>query len=89
MPANAIPILLIVLSLTGVGLVGVALGIYLRLGRLVRVLAELHQLVAGSQAEMVQAKEGIGRVHVDLGRLVANTNMTSELVRSVSKLPTR
>jgi hypothetical protein len=80
---------LFVLAIIGTGLFCVALGIYNRLGLLIGTIAELRSLAAGSQGELVQAKEGIGKVHSDLGRLVATTNMTSELVRSASRLPIR
>lgn len=84
-----IPLALLVLAVIGTALFCVALGIYNRLGVLTDTIAELRHLAAGSQGELVQAKEGIGKVHVDLGRLVASTNATSELVRSASKLPFR
>lgn len=84
-----IPFALLVLAVIGTALFCVALGIYNRLGLLIETIAELRRLAVGSQGELVQAKEGIGRVHSDLGRLVASTNATSELVRNVSKLPAR
>lgn len=89
MPADLIPIALIVLSVIGAALVTVAVGIYRRIGELTSVLIELREITAGHQTELVKTKEGIGKVHSDLGRLVTNATVTSELVRSVSRLPTR
>ena len=86
---GVIPLALLVLAVIGTALVLVALGIYNRLGMLIVTIAELRSLAVGSQDELVQTKEGIGKMHSDLGRLVANTNMTSELVRSARHLPTR
>jgi hypothetical protein len=86
---SIISVALLVLAVIGTALVYVAVGIYNRLGLLIETIAELKTLAAGSQGELVQAKEGIGKVHSDLGRLVATTNMTSEFVRSASRLPTR
>lgn len=84
-----IPLALLVLAVIGTALFCVALGIYNRLGQLTDTISDLRHLAVGSQGELVQAKEGIGKVHVDLGRLVASSNVTSELVRSASKLPFR
>lgn len=84
-----IPLALLVLAIIGAALVLVAVGIYNRLGLLTATLVELKDLAVGSQGELVKTKEGIGKVHVDLGRLVSSANVTSELVRSVNRLPTR
>ena len=84
-----IPVALLALAIIGTALVCVATGIYNRLGLLITTLVELRELAVGSQGELVKTKEGIGKVHVDLGRLVTNANVTSELVRTVSRLPTR
>lgn len=86
---SVIPFALLVLAVIGTSLVCVALGIYNRLGLLIGTISELQRLAVGSQGELVQAKEGIGKVHLDLGRLVATSNVTSELVRSASRLPIR
>ena len=86
---SVIPVALFVLAIIGTALVCVAIGIYNRLGLLISTLVELRELAAGSQGELVKTKEGIGKVHVDLGRLVTSANATSEIVRSVSRLPTR
>lgn len=86
---SVIPVALFVLAVIGTALVCVAIGIYNRLGLLISTLVELRELAAGSQGELVKTKEGIGKVHVDLGRLVTSANVTSEIVRSVSRLPTR
>lgn len=80
---------LLVLAVIGTGLFCVALGIYNRLALLIDTIADLRTLAVGSQGELVQAKEGIGKVHVDLGQLVASSKVTSDLVRSVSRLPIR
>jgi hypothetical protein len=37
----------------------------------------------------VKTQEGIGKVRTDLGRLVSNASAASEIVRSVTRLPTR
>ena len=84
-----IPLALLVLAAIGAALVAVAVGIYNRLGLLTATLVELKDLAVGSQGELVKTKEGIGKVHSDLGRLVSSANVTSELVRSVNRLPTR
>ena len=86
---SVITVALFVLAVIGTALVCVAVGIYNRLGLLTATLTELRSLAVGSQGELVQAKEGIGKVHSDLGRLVATTNLTTELARSASRLPTR
>lgn len=86
---SVVTVALFVLAVIGTALVVVAVGIYGRLGQLTDTLTELRGLAVGSQGELVQAKEGIGKVHTDLGRLVATTNLTTELVRSASKLPIR
>lgn len=89
MVVSVIPLALLVLAVIGTALFCVALGIYNRLGLLIVTIAELRSLAVGSQGELVKAKEGIGKVHSDLDRLVATTKLTSEIVRSVGKLPTR
>ena len=89
MSTTVIPIALLVLAIIGTALVCVAIGIYNRLGLLTETIAELRSLAVGSQGELVQAKEGIGKMHVDLGRLVATSSTTSELMRSATRLPTR
>ena len=89
MSAAVIPVALLVLAVIGTALVCVAIGIYNRLGLLTETIAELRSLAVGSQGELVQAKEGIGKMHVDLGRLVASSSTASELMRSVTRLPTR
>jgi hypothetical protein len=86
---SVIPVALLALAVIGTGLFCVALGIYNRLGLLIGTIAELRSLAAGSQGELVQAKEGSARCIPILGRLVATTNMTTELVRSASRLPIR
>lgn len=86
---SVVTVALFVLAVIGTALVCVAIGIYNKLGLLTDTLVELRRLAVGSQGELVQAKEGIGKVHTDLGRLVATTNLTSELVRTASKLPIR
>lgn len=89
MSPSVIPVALLVLAIIGTGLFCVALGIYNRLSLLIETIAELRSLAVGSQGELVQAKEGIGKMHVDLGRLVASTSTASQVVRSVTRLPTR
>ena len=84
-----IPPVLIALAVIGTGLLVTAIGIYLRLGLLIGTIADLRTLAAGSQAELAQATEGIDRMHLDLSQLVANSNKGAEIVRSVSRLPTR
>lgn len=86
---SVIPVALFVLAVIGTALVCVAIGIYNRLGLLTSTLVELRELAVGSQGELVKTKEGIGKVHVDLGRLVTSANVTSEIVRSVRGLPGR
>lgn len=80
---------LMVLAIIGTALFCVALGIYNRLAVLTNMLVELRELAAGSHGEMVKTQEGIGKVHNDLGRLVSNASAASEIMRSVSRLPTR
>jgi hypothetical protein len=89
MQVLVVPTALLALSIIGIALVLVAIGIYRRLGLLISTLNDLRVLAAGSQGELVQTKEGIVRVHTDLGRLVSNANVTSQVVRSVAGLPTR
>lgn len=84
-----IPLALLVLAIIGAALIAVAVGIYKQIGRLTQTLVELKDLAVGSQDELVKTQEGIGKVHLDLGRLVSSANVTSELVRSVNRLPTR
>lgn len=86
---DPIQLALLVLAVIGTGLFCVALGIYNRIALLIDTIADLRRLAVFSQDELVQTKEGIGKVHVDLGQLVANSKVTSELVRSASRLPTR
>ena len=86
---SVIPVALLALSIIGTALVCVAVGIYNRIGLLTATLVELKELAVGSQGELVKTKEGIGKVHTDLGRLVTSANVTSEIVRSVRGLPTR
>jgi hypothetical protein len=86
---SVVTVALFVLALIGTALVIGVLGIYNRLSLLIAALHELRDLAVNSQGELVQTKEGIGKVHVDLGRLVTNSNVTSELVRSVTRLPNR
>lgn len=86
---SVVTVALLVLAIIGTALFCVALGIYNRLVMLTSMLGELRELAAGSQGELVKTKEGIGKVHVDLGRLVSSANVTSEIVRTVSRLPTR
>ncbi|MBV9075935.1 MAG: hypothetical protein JO048_00440 [Methylobacteriaceae bacterium] len=86
---SVITVALLVLSVIGTALVCVAIGIYNRLGALTETIADLRALAVGSQNELAQAKDGIGKVHSDLDRLVATTKMTTELVRSASRLPNR
>ena len=89
MSPYVIPTALFALAAIGAGLLFSTIGIYLRLGQLIGTIADLRALAIGSQAEMAQAKEGIDRMHGDLSRLVANSNKGAEIVRSVSRLPTR
>ena len=89
MAPYVIPGALVALAFIGAGLLFSTLGIYLRLGQLIGTIADLKTLAIGSQAELAQATEGIDRMHDDLSRLVANSNKGAELVRSVSRLPTR
>lgn len=84
-----IPVILVALAVIGTGLLGTALGIYWRLGMLIVTIGDLKMLLVGSQAEFAQATEGIDRMHTELSRLVANSNKGAEIVRSVSRLPTR
>ena len=84
-----IPVVLIALAVIGTGLLVTAIGIYVRLGSLTGTIVDLRGLVMGSQQELVQATEGIDRMHGDLSQLVANSNKGAEIVRSVSRLPTR
>lgn len=87
-----ITMLLIAVSILGVvafGILVVAFVIHRRLGELVAELATLRALAVGNQGELVQAKEGIGRMHGDISRLVANSNRTAEIARGNSRLPTR
>ena len=86
---DPIQIALLVLAVIGTGLFCVALGIYNRLALLIDAITDLRALAVGSRDEMQQAKEGIGKVHGDLGQLVANSKVTSELIRSASRLPIR
>ena len=86
---SVVTLALLVLAIIGTALFCVALGIYNRLVVLTSMLVELRELAAGSQGELVQTKEGIGKVHLDLGRLVSNASATSEIVRAVTRLPTR
>lgn len=86
---SAIPVALLVLAFIGTALVCVAIGIYNRIGQLIVTISDLRSVVITSQSEIVQAKDGIGKVHTDLGRLVATSNVASELVRSASRLPRR
>ena len=53
-----VPAALVALSLIGVALVSVAVGIYNRLGLLIHTLDELRALAAGSQGELVQTRRG-------------------------------
>ena len=52
-------------------------------------IADLRGIVAVSQAEIGQAADGIERVHDDLIRLVRDANKGAEIVRAVTRLPTR
>jgi hypothetical protein len=89
MQITTITVALLTLSVIGVALVWVATGIYNRLGSLVRTLEDLRVLAAGNQGELVQTKEGIGKVRTDLGRLMNSADAASQLVRSVNGLPRR
>ena len=84
-----IPVILLILATIGVALVCVAAGIYIRLGLLIGTIADLRALAAGSQGELVQAKEGIGKMHGDLSQLIAHSNRATEIIRGTSRLPTR
>ena len=84
-----IPAILGVMSAIGVGLLAVATGIFIRLGRLTATISDLRTLAATNRDELAQATEGIDRMHLDLSRLVANSNKGAEIVRSVTRLPTR
>jgi hypothetical protein len=86
---SVVTVALLVLAIIGTALFCVALGIYNRLVVLTSMLVELRELAAGSQGELVKTQEGIGKVRTDLGRLVSNANAASEIVRSVTRLPTR
>lgn len=89
MPEIVIPIILVVLGAIGLGLLLTSIGIYRRLGELTATIGDLRSLVAGSQAEISQAAHGIERVHDDLTRLVRDSNKGAEIVRAVTRLPTR
>ena len=84
-----LPISLGLLSVIGIALVAVAAGIFVRLGRLIETISDLRTLAVGSQGELVQAKEGIGKMHGDISRLIANSNRSAEIIRSTTRLPTR
>lgn len=84
-----LPAILVALSVIGLGLLLTAIGIYRRLGELTTVIGDLRSLVAGSQAEISQAASGIDRVHNDLVRIVRDANKGAEIVRAVTRLPTR
>lgn len=86
---SVVSVALLVLAIIGTALFCVALGIYNRLVVLTSMLVELRELAAGSQGELVKTQEGIGKVRTDLGRLVSNASAASEIVRSVTRLPTR
>lgn len=89
MPVFVIPAILAALGVIGVGLLLTAIGIYRRLGELTATIADLRGLVAGSQTEIAQAASGIERVHDDLVRLVRDSNKGAEIIRAVTRLPTR
>jgi hypothetical protein len=89
MQITTVTIALLTLALIGVALVWVATGIYSRLGLLIRTLEDLRELAAGNQGELVKTQEGIGKVSVDLGRLMKSADATSQIVRSVTGLPRR
>ncbi|HMO30322.1 hypothetical protein [Enterovirga sp.] len=89
MPSFVILVLLVALGAIGVGILLTAVGIYRRLGELIATIADLRGIVAVSQAEIGQAADGIGRVHDDLARLVRDANKGAEIVRAVTRLPTR
>ena len=80
---------LIALALIGAGLLVVAWGIYQRLGPLADTIGDLRRLATSNQNELVQTKEGIGKMHGDLTTLVANSNRTTEIMRGSTRLPTR
>lgn len=84
-----LPVILVALSVIGLGLLLTAIGIYRRLGELTGVIGDLRGLVAGSQAEISQAASGIDKVHNDLIRIVRDANKGAEIVRAVTRLPTR
>ena len=89
MPSFLIPIILGALGVIGLGLLLTAIGIYRRLGDLTATIGDLRGIVAGSQADITQAAAGIERVHNDLTRIVRDANKGAEIVRAVTRLPTR
>lgn len=89
MSATFVPVALVILSVVGVALFGVAYGIFHRLGRLIDTIAELRQLAIGNQGELVRTKEEVSKARAELVRVVDNTSMASELVRKAGRFPTR
>ena len=89
MPDFVIPAMLVGLGAIGCGVLIGAVAIYRRIAALTNTLVDLHGAVVGSKTDIAQAAQGIQHVHDDLVRLVRDTNKGAEIVRAVTRLPTR